>query len=157
GVDCGDDEPISPVENGSGLSGKEKSIYDLIASNFLASISPDCEYMSFKTDFKVADETFSLKASKTTKRSFIELNENYGNFEGQFPLLEKGETVPLKNVIILSEKTKPPSYLSESQLLTLMAKNGIGTDASMSTHIQNIINRNYVTTEKGRTLVPTTL
>ena len=41
--------------------------------------------------------------------------------------------------------TEPPPYLKEYELIDAMDKNGIGTDASISTHVKNICDRRYVT------------
>ena len=50
-------------------------------------------------------------------------------------------------------QTRAPSHLSESELIGMMERQGIGTDASISTHIQNIQNRRYASLGNGRQLV----
>ena len=47
--------------------------------------------------------------------------------------------------------------MTESELIGMMEKHGIGTDASIATHIENIQKRNYVTLESGRRLYPSKL
>eukprot|EP01045_Picozoa_sp_COSAG04_P046320 COSAG04_NODE_16705_length_491_cov_1.505102_1_plen_122_part_10 len=41
--------------------------------------------------------------------------------------------------------TEPPPYLREHELIEAMDKQGIGTDASIPTHVQNIVDRRYLT------------
>jgi len=45
---------------------------------------------------------------------------------------------------IAEEQTSPPEYLKEGELVALMDEHGIGTDASMAMHIDNVVARNYV-------------
>ena len=54
-------------------------------------------------------------------------------------------------------KTTPPDYLTEAELIGLMEEHGIGTDASISVHVNNVCERGYVRVEAGRRVVPTDL
>jgi len=73
------------------------------------------------------------------------------------PKLQKDDECSIEKVNLLEKKTGPPDYLTESELISLMEKHGIGTDASIPTHINNIVQRNYVTILSKRRLQPTNL
>ena len=62
-----------------------------------------------------------------------------------FSDFKEGVNYRIDNVDLVERKTSAPDYLTESELITLMEKYGIGTDASIPVHISNISARNYVT------------
>lgn len=69
-----------------------------------------------------------------------------------------GYIIDIENTRIVEARTESPSYLTEADLISKMEEFGIGTDASIPTHINNIIERNYVVVKQpGRILVPTAL
>ena len=81
-------------------------------------------------------------------------DSEYGR--GVLPPLAEGESLNAE-VSQRTGKTRPPDHLTESNLIALMERNGIGTDASIATHINNIIERRYVNLGAGRRLIPTDL
>merc|ERR1719498_379217 len=111
--------------------------------------------MKRTVSFDLNGETFRVSGRKIIDPGFTAWSRS-GEMEDTYvPDFKKGESVPVKSVGVGTHKTRAPPYLSESDLLGLMEKNGIGTDASMATHINNICERNYVTlVEPGRRLQP---
>lgn len=73
-------------------------------------------------------------------------------------MYEVGDIIDIVGTKVVEGRTSPPGFLTEADLIAQMEKHGIGTDASIPTHINNIIERNYVVIkEPGRSLVPTLL
>lgn len=77
--------------------------------------------------------------------------------ENKLPDFQEGERFSFASLTVRDGQTAPPGYLTESELIEKMEKHGIGTDASISSHINNIVERNYVHIGDGRTLIPNPL
>jgi len=78
--------------------------------------------------------------------------------EIDFPaFLVENEVIEISGLDLCEGETEPPTHLSESELIGMMEHHGIGTDASISVHISNICERNYVKLGTGRQMVPTDL
>ena len=165
GTDAGDHPPIMPcrcAEKGE-LSGREARLYSLVVREFLASLMPDCAYVTTtatllaRSEVSGCAERFTCRGLEVVDPGFTALITSKAMAEVTLPPLREGERVALQAVALCDGFTSPPSHLKEHELLTLMERHEIGTDASMATHIANICDRNYVELGAGRTLVPTAL
>jgi DNA topoisomerase-3 len=58
--------------------------------------------------------------------------------EGTLPEYNKGEKFRPSKFEFKESTTSSPKLLSENELITLMDKNGIGTDATIHEHIKTI-------------------
>ena len=168
GHDAGDHPPITPVGLATDLSGDNLRIYELVTRHFLATVSTDAIYLQTKAKFRVANtgttpgtpppEEFVLVGKREIDPGFLEVyGESRGDGLSEIPEFKKDQRYHINSVHIRSGQTSAPGYLTESELIGLMEKHGIGTDASIPTHINNIMTRNYVALGNGRTLVPTDL
>lgn len=115
-------------------------------------------YKSTTAKLKVGSELFSCTTSVLVDPGFTAIMtwQAFGADE-LAPPFTQGEQVKINDAKLIERQTGPPDYLTESELITLMEKHGIGTDASIPVHINNIGQRNYVTVAAGRKLEPTKL
>lgn len=133
-------------------------IYDYICRHFLGTVSQDLRYKSTTTKFSVGQERFSCTTNMLIDPGYTKVMtwQAFGRDDAA-QHFKQGESVKINEYKLVESQTGPPDYLTESELITLMEKHGIGTDASIPVHINNICQRNYVTIASGRRLIPTTL
>ena len=65
-----------------------------------------------------------------------------------------GETFTPDSIDMVNGQTQAPPLLTEADLITLMEKNGIGTDATHAEHIEKIKDRQYVGVQNDGTFLP---
>uniref|UniRef100_A0A8C4WGZ8 DNA topoisomerase n=1 Tax=Gopherus evgoodei TaxID=1825980 RepID=A0A8C4WGZ8_9SAUR len=157
GHDAGDHPPITPMRAAT-ESGDGWRLYEYITRHFIATLCADCKYLQTTISFIIGPEHFTCVGKMVISPGFTEIMPWQSiPLEESLPDCEKGDVFPVSEVKLLEKQTHPPDYLTEAELITLMEKHGIGTDASIPVHINNICQRNYVTVESGRRLKPTNL
>ncbi|XP_053691267.1 DNA topoisomerase 3-beta [Sabethes cyaneus] len=160
GIDVGDHPPITPMKLASGneLEGDTWRLYNYICRHFLGTVSRDLKYRSTITKFTIGDEYFTNTSTVLMEPGFTKVMTWFAFQKNEIiTLFSANEKVKIKEVRLVESQTSPPDYLTESELISLMEKHGIGTDASIPVHINNICQRNYVTIGGNRTLTPTNL
>jgi DNA topoisomerase-3 len=158
GYDAGDHPPITPArkpEKGE-LRGKDLELFNLICQYYFASLSQDLEYDNLTYEFEIDGIKYTSSCSLIQNEGFLKfLPYQKKEFIDKEDVLEPYKAY--KIVELDYEEREIDSYITEAELIEEMEKNHIGTDASMSVHIQNIVRRGYVRVDEKRRLIPTSL
>ncbi|CAM6081712.1 unnamed protein product [Calypogeia fissa] len=159
GVDAGDHPPITPMRcaTEAELGGDAWRVYEYVTRHFLGSVSPDCRYSRTKVILMAGGEKFSVSGRAVISPGFTAAMPWLAVSDESLPSFTAGESISLREVELHQGRTSPPDYLTESELISLMEKHEIGTDASIPVHINNICERNYAQVQSGRRVVPTPL
>ena len=147
--------PIHPVRAANNLTGDEKKLYDFIARRFLACVSHDAKGHETKVFVDIANEEFHAKGLVILERNYLDIYpfENW-NASNIAPF-SVGDTI-LADIALKQGETSKPTLLTEADLIGLMDKSGIGTDATIHEHIKKILERDYANKD-GDYFVPTVL
>ncbi|KDQ57416.1 hypothetical protein JAAARDRAFT_193749 [Jaapia argillacea MUCL 33604] len=152
--------PIHPTAHAGNLAGDEKKVYEFITRRFLACCSKDALGLQRTVDAECGGEEFSATGLVVLERNYLLVYPYDKWSDKELPEFTEGQEF-MPTVCELKEgQTTSPTLLTEADLVTLMDKNGIGTDATIAQHIDTIIKREYVIERmEGSTkyLVPSTL
>ncbi|CAI2732104.1 unnamed protein product [Schistosoma spindalis] len=168
--------PIHPLKVGDSLQGDEARLYELVTRHFLACLSTDAEGAetvvrlcigkptlprAFNSSLSTANlltsedgELFESKGLMILALNYLEVYIYDRWTEKDMPVFHLGEWILPDNIQILTGQTCPPPLLTEADLISLMDRHGIGTDATHAEHIETIKQRLYVGLEQNKFLVP---
>ncbi|XP_053675824.1 DNA topoisomerase 3-alpha [Anopheles nili] len=149
--------PIHPTKLPTNLSGDEWRVYELIARHFLACVSRDATGSETIVNVVVGEEEeFSASGLCIHERNYLEVYP-YDRWNAkEIHAYRIGHTFNPTELGLHEGSTTAPSMLTEADLIALMEKHGIGTDATHAEHINTIKERGYIG-ERERFLVPGTL
>jgi DNA topoisomerase-3 len=136
--------PIHPTKKGDGLSGKEAQLYELITRHFLACVSKDAVGNETTITINMNGEEFHTNGLIILEKNYLEVYPYFKWNAKEVPKYQANEEFIPQSVMMADGRTVPPQLLTESELISLMEKNGIGTDATHAEHIHTILQRNYV-------------
>jgi len=163
--DAGDHPPITPLVSLELNSPRfnnniQKKIYNLLARHYLALFGNNAIELNNKLKLSVKNEYFNSQFISLISEGFLEiapfLKSNYS------PILNiEGETIPIENISFNEKETQPPPHYSDTSLLKLMEKKGLGTKSTRPIIIELLLKReliiknkrNYKISELGRFLI----
>lgn len=136
--------PIHPTKPGTGLTGREAQIYELITRHFLACVSKDAIGNETNITINMNGEEFTTSGLIILEKNYLDVYTYFKWNAKEIPKLHPNEEFVPDSIMMNESKTVPPQLLTESELIGLMEKHGIGTDATHSEHIDKIQVRQYV-------------
>jgi len=152
-------EAIRPThiedESVSGVSEAAQKLYELIYKRTLASQLSPAKFKDTTARLKSDDGRFEYVA----KGSVI-LDKGYLIYSGTsdeavLPLLTENSLLDVIEGKVKDQKTKPPSLFNESSLIKELERLGIGRPSTWASIMKNIKARGYISTGKGKSIVPT--
>ena len=91
-------------------------------------------------------EFFEARGLQVVARNWLEVYpyERWGTAGGTLPAMGAGDSFRPRALRLEAGRTRAPERLLEEELLGLMERHGIGTDATMADHIKKVQERGYV-------------
>jgi DNA topoisomerase-3 len=136
--------PIHPIKAPpANMDRTDQQLYEIITRHFLASISRDAVGHETAITINIAGEEFTTKGLMISEENYLEVYIYDKWTDKNIPVFQEGERFRPTTLLMKESKTQAPPLLSESDLISLMDKNQIGTDATIATHIETIQKREY--------------
>lgn len=155
--------PITPckaVDPQSISDENQRKIYTLIVKHYFACCSRDAIGKETVLKVKMASEEFTATGLMIVERNWLEIYspwERWSTGQGELPTVQVGSRIRPSSILMKEGSTSAPLPISEVELISLMDRNGIGTDATIAQHITTIQERAYAVKDGQQRFLPTKL
>ncbi|KAF7992467.1 hypothetical protein HCN44_001805 [Aphidius gifuensis] len=136
--------PIHPTKFTNNLQGNEAKVYEFVVRHFLACVSKNAEGYETTVDIDIAGEKFTTNGLQIIAKNYLEVYIYEKWNAKEIHIYEEGKSFKPTSIEMVEEQTSAPNLLTEADLISLMDKHGIGTDATHAEHIETIKSRQYV-------------
>lgn len=147
--------PIHPTRHPDGqLNEDENKLYELIVRHFLACVSKDAQGDETTIKIEIVNEKFHASGLIIRERNYLDVYIYDKWSEKELPHYELNQTFYPTKIEMVQGETTAPQLLTEADLIALMEKHGIGTDATHAEHIAKIQERLYTKMNSERRFEP---
>ncbi|XP_059220855.1 DNA topoisomerase 3-alpha [Stomoxys calcitrans] len=146
--------PIHPTKMVPNLDGNEGRVYELICRHFLACVSKDAVGSETVVTITIEGEKFTANGLVIFERNYLDVYIYEKWNAKQIHKYEQGQEFEPTEITMPEGHTTAPPLLTEADLIALMEKHGIGTDATHAEHINTIKERGYIGVVDNGSLVP---
>ncbi|KAH8319062.1 hypothetical protein KR067_006229 [Drosophila pandora] len=146
--------PIHPTKAADNLQGNEARVYELVVRHFLACVSKDAVGSETLVNIDIAGEKFTANGLVIHERNYLDVYVYDKWSAKQIHHYERNQRFEPTEVSLHEGATTAPPLLTEADLIALMEKHGIGTDATHAEHINTIKERGYIGMVDKGALVP---
>ena len=138
------------------------ALYSLVWDRFVASQMPPAVYDQTAFDIRVGEALFRATGQQLKFDGFMKLyiegqDEEEEEKEASLPNLDAGDALKLLGLDPRQHFTQPLPRFSQATLIKELDEDGIGRPSTYAQIISNILEREYVTADERRHLVPTEL
>jgi DNA topoisomerase-3 len=157
--------PTEKKQAASGLQGRERQLYELIARQYVGQFLPDFEYFETRVEIDIAGGRFRTQAREVIVagwKPFFGRQEPAGDDATQLlPALSVGEVLQCERGELLEKMTQPPKHFTDATLLAAMTgiarfvedrsirqilkdTDGLGTEATRAGIIELLFRRGFL-------------
>ncbi len=128
-------------------------LYELVVRRFFATLSPEAVGWTRSATVEVRGEPFEAKGHRVTDPGWYRVYPYSQPDQAPLPVLTVDEAVPIRDVRLVEDHTKPPRRFTQGSLIQEMERLGLGTKSTRHDVLQKLFDRRYV---NQRQLEPTT-